>query len=112
MGIAPVTERAAQDIKNLTGADVSGAVHDIQYDNVVHINKRHGKSGKADRSMANAEDIARAGYVLSNYDFAEPGKSNSKYLKSLSSKMCAASLIEFVIVSQTLRFREREKKTL
>lgn len=79
-GIAPVTERAARDIKSLTGADVSGTVHDIQYDNVVHINKRHGKSGKADRSMANAEDIARAGYVLSNYDFAEPGRSNGKYL--------------------------------
>ena len=69
--ISAVSPREANDIKSLTGVDVEGATHNIQADNVRHIALRHGANGTADRSMANLEDVARARYVLENYDSIE-----------------------------------------
>ena len=37
---------------------------------VEHINRRHGKQGKADKSMANSEDVGRIKYVLEHFDGA------------------------------------------
>ena len=37
-------------------------------DYIRHIESRHGINGEADRSMANADDIAKIGFVLDNYD--------------------------------------------
>lgn len=66
--ICSVSERAAQDIFELTGSDVHGFNHVLRCDEVAHINKRHGKSGKADSSMRDINDLGRIAYVLNNYD--------------------------------------------
>lgn len=66
--ICPVSDRAARDIAELTGSEVNGFNHVLRCDEVSHVNKRHGKKGKADRSMQNIEDLGRLAYVLDNYD--------------------------------------------
>ena len=62
-----MSERAAQDIFELTGSDVRGFNHVLRCDEVSHINKRHGKKGKADSSMRDINDLGRIAYVLNNY---------------------------------------------
>ncbi len=62
------TEKMNEDIKRLTGIDTTSFRHSIGKNSINHIFKRHGKKGKADKSMANNKDIARIGYVLENYD--------------------------------------------
>ena len=74
-----VSERAANDIKNATGVDVSNFRHSMDVDFVSHVEKRHGKSGIQDHSMANVNDIARIGYVLENYDSITKGNLSPKY---------------------------------
>ena len=69
-----VTENQATDIKRLLGIDVNGFTNDINTNAIRHIEKRHGKNGKADSSMSNISDIARIGYVLKNYDDVEIAK--------------------------------------
>lgn len=66
--ICSVSDRAAQDIFELTGSDVKGFNHVLRCDEVSHINKRHGKKGKADSSMRDISDLGRIAYVLENYD--------------------------------------------
>ena len=66
--VCPVSDRAAQDIYELTGSDVKGFNHVLRCDEVAHINKRHGKHGKADNSMRDIADLGRLAYVLKNYD--------------------------------------------
>ncbi len=77
-----VSERAANDIKNATGVDVSNFRHSMDVDFVSHVEKRHGKSGIQDHSMANVNDIARIGYVLENYDSISKGKTSEKFKNS------------------------------
>ena len=69
--ICPVSERAAQDIFELTGSDVRGFNHVLRCDEVSHINKRHGKKGIADKSMQDIDNLGRMAYVLNNYDYIE-----------------------------------------
>lgn len=68
-----VSDRAAADIKSLTGVDVSGSKMQIEGKTINHILKRHGKNGKADSTMNDVNDIARMQYVLDNYDDVELG---------------------------------------
>lgn len=69
--ISPVTDVEASDISALTGTDLSGYVHAIDKNGFNHIEKRHGVNGEQDKSMSNASDVARIGYVLANYDSVE-----------------------------------------
>ena len=69
--ISPVTDVEASDISALTGTDLSGYVHAIDKNGFNHIEKRHGVNGEQDKSMSNAIDVARIGYVLANYDSVE-----------------------------------------
>ena len=69
--IAEVSERAINDIHSLLGTDISGYKHVLNGGALAHIIKRHGKTGKADKTMADINDIARMGYVLNNYDSVE-----------------------------------------
>ncbi len=62
------TSEAAEDIKELTGIDVSGFTHKIKDERVSHILNRHGENGQADKSMSNLDDLSRIQYVLDNYD--------------------------------------------
>lgn len=82
--VAPVTNRAAADILRLTGKMTYGNTVVLDKNGVDHIDKRHGgEKGSADATMKNAEDIARIGYVLNNYDDAYLSKERAKgYLGS------------------------------
>lgn len=66
--VAFLTERAARDIEALTGKTVEGNRVVLDISAVKHIIKRHGENGEMDNSMRNIDDIARIGYVISNYD--------------------------------------------
>ena len=51
---------------------------------VKHILNRHGKGGSQDQSMMNIDDIARIGYVISNYDSIEyDGITTTGYLDEM-----------------------------
>lgn len=82
--VAPVTNRAASDILRLTGKMTYGNTVVLDKNGIEHIDKRHGgEKGSADATMKNAEDIARIGYVLNNYDDAYLSKERAKgYLGS------------------------------
>lgn len=77
--ICPVSERAAQDIFELTGSDVHGFNHVLRGDEISHINKRHGKHGKADRTMQDINDLGRLAYVFYNYDEIIATKKQSRF---------------------------------
>ena len=74
-----VSERAADDIRNLTGQDVDGFKTTLDARQAWHINNDHGANGKSDQSMANDADVARMQYVLDNYDNAAYGGTTDAY---------------------------------
>lgn len=78
--LRPVSDRAASDISDLTGVDVSGFKTKLQGNVVKHIIDRHGPNGIADQTMKDFNDLARMQYVLDNYDNAELGKSTTAYM--------------------------------
>lgn len=73
-----VSERAAEEIKILTGIDTEGFEHVIKVNTVRHIDANHGVSGRTDHSMADDKDLARIEYVLENYDTVEILDDHSK----------------------------------
>lgn len=75
-----VSNRAAEDIKRLTGVDVSGNRTQIEARMIEHIIKDHGENGLADHSMRDLNDIARIQYVIDNYDSIEHGGTSSAYV--------------------------------
>lgn len=77
-----VRDRAANDIKNILGVDVSGYKVALDGTIVKHIAKRHGLNdikGKADNSMSNISDWEKIQYVLENYDNIDYGGKSSAY---------------------------------
>ena len=75
VSLGQVSERMAADIEKITGvANKAGDEITLNTSGVEHIFIRHGKNGKADRSMQNNQDIARIKYILQNYDNASLGK--------------------------------------
>ena len=74
-----VNDRAAQDIKRLTGVDTTGNKTVIEPRIVEHILKRHGENGSVDSSMRDINDIARIQYVLDNYDDISYGGKSGAY---------------------------------
>lgn len=77
--LKPVSDRAAKDIKRITGVDVSGNKTVIEARQVEHIIKRHGKNGNADKSMRDMNDLGRIQYVLDNYDSVSDGGRSEAY---------------------------------
>lgn len=73
--VSTVSDRAANDIKNLTGIDTVGNRVVIDKSTINHIDSRHGIKGNADHSMADDETLARMVYILNNYDSVELGNS-------------------------------------
>lgn len=71
LNISEVSERQASDVSQLLGGEYSGYTNAIDRNGVLHIIKRHGEKGAADRSMADLNDAARIGYVLDFYDTFE-----------------------------------------
>ena len=74
--VGEVTPRAVGDIKKETGIDTTGFTHLMDSDFVSHVEKRHGKNGAADKSMADDNDLARIKYVLENYDTINASNKN------------------------------------
>lgn len=71
--IGDVSDRAAKDIGQILGVDVAGYTHNINTNGVQHIINRHGgKEGGHDNTLELADDVARIGWVLENYDRVEP----------------------------------------
>lgn len=74
-----VSKRETTDIISaLKDANISnipdcfdGFIHNLNGNQVEHINRRHGAKGKADHSMADIEDYGRFKYVIDNYDTIE-----------------------------------------
>ncbi len=77
--LKPVSAQAAAKIKELTGIEVSGNKTQIEPRIIEHIINRHGKNGKANKSMSDVNDIARIQYVIDNYDSISHGGSTKAY---------------------------------
>ncbi len=69
--VAFLPESAAEKIETLTGKRVQGNRVVLDINAIHHIENRHGVNGEQDHSMENAEDIARMGYVIMNFDDIE-----------------------------------------
>ena len=81
--VSRIMPRAAKDIELLTGIDLASGVHDYFPNTAEHTINRYGADGLADHSLADTEDMARAAYVLDNYDTIELGRErNSSYKNS------------------------------
>lgn len=88
-----VNEKMAKEIQTLTGLNTLNNRIIICADDVRHIIKRHGESGKADHSMQDIDDIARLCYVLANYDSVEDG-GISKIYKTKDGKKAPQIIIK------------------
>ena len=77
--LKPVSERAAADIKELTGVDTTGFQTVMEQRMAEHIYDEHGPNGTTDRSMADLNDIGRIQYVLDNYDRVREGGTVGSY---------------------------------
>lgn len=64
-------------IEELAGIDVSSFAIQINGESIVHIEKRHGISGKHNQSMRDDRDVARMQYILSYADNVELTKNSS-----------------------------------
>lgn len=78
--LKPVSDRAAKDIKRITGVDVSGNKTVIEARQVAHILKDHGENGLTDQTMRDVNDIGRIQYVLDNYDSPKDGGATEAYV--------------------------------
>lgn len=77
-----VSQRAGNDIYNLIGINPTGYKVEINPSAAEHIEQRHGKNGKADKSMKDINDIARMKYVLDNYDDMTIGQKSHEWRNS------------------------------
>jgi hypothetical protein len=78
--IGVVTSRAAADIAEKTGVDVSGFMHIIDGGHIGHVDRRHGKGiGVHDQLLETPEDVGKLKYVLDNYDSIELSLMSSTY---------------------------------
>lgn len=89
-----VTDEMSARIYELTGLTVIGNRIVMGADDVRHIIKRHGKSGKADHSMQDVNDIARLSYVLSNYDDIEWDGGVSNHYKTKDGKKAPQIIVK------------------
>ena len=79
MELSPVSSRAAEDIASTIGKDVRDFKTVFEERQAYHIRNNHGPDGKADRSMADGNDVARIQYVLDNYDSVKDGGRTDAY---------------------------------
>ena len=80
--VAEISSTQAEAMQELNGVDYTGYSVCLTGDAVAHIDKRHGKNGTADNSMADDKDLARIGWVVDNFDKVEPGNRKTRKYKS------------------------------
>lgn len=69
--VTETSDRMRDAMQQLTGLDKVGSVTMMDANAVRHITNRHGGArGSADATMKESADVARAGYVLDNFDNA------------------------------------------
>ena len=91
----PVSDRAAADIKNITGVDAAGNQTVLESRMAEHILRRHGENGEADHSMRDINDIGRIQYVLDNYDSVVDGGTTQSYVTNVDGKNRPAKTVVF-----------------
>lgn len=69
--ISKVDDKQAEALREIFGQDFSDYRNAINKNGIIHIANRHGLNGEHDSSMQNTGDIARAGYVIENFDSVE-----------------------------------------
>ena len=90
-GMAP--QRMADEIKRITGADVSGYRVAIEARQIEHILKDHGPNGTSDRSMADPNDIAKIWDVMMYPDSVRDGGTTRAYVTSKDGRNRPASTV-------------------
>lgn len=73
-----VTNRAAEDIKRLTGIEAVDNKILLNKDTIFHIDDGHGKNGVSDKSMADDKTLSRIQYILDNYEGVFLGEGTTK----------------------------------
>ncbi len=68
--VTETNRRTAQAMRELTGLSKVGEKIVANKDTITHIEKRRGANGKANKTMADINDIARLKYVIDNFDNA------------------------------------------
>ena len=68
--VTETNRRTAQAMRELTGLSKVGEKIVANKDTITHIEKRRGANGKANKTMADINDIARLKYVIDNSDNA------------------------------------------
>lgn len=67
--VTKVNKPNSDKINELTGVDTTGYTIKLRGQTLEqHITPRHGANGKADKSMANINDLSRMGYIIDNAD--------------------------------------------
>ena len=74
-----VTTSVAEEIKSITGIDVTGYRMAVEARQISHILKDHGKTGITDHSMADNNDIAKMEYAMRNPDEISYGGKTRAY---------------------------------
>lgn len=72
----------ASKMKELTGVDSTGYPLVLEGRAIEHTDIDHGPNGHSDRTMSDAKTLARALYVINNYDTVELGKGTGMYKSS------------------------------
>ena len=92
--VTETSDRMRSAMMELTGLDKVGSVTMLDKNGVQHITNRHGGGdGSADGTMKESADVARAAYVLNNFDNAY--LSNRKAEGYFNSKGKRASIVIF-----------------
>ena len=76
--VSETNDRMRLAMMELTGMDKVGDIVVLDKNGVKHIDKRHGENGEHDKTMSKTEDMARAAYVLQNFDNAYLSKDKAE----------------------------------
>ena len=93
--VTETSDRMRDAMQQLTGLDKVGKVTLMDANAVQHITNRHaGGDGSADGTMKNSADVARAAYVLNNFDNAYLAKDRAKGYKDSRGKRAPIVIFE------------------
>lgn len=93
--VTETSDRMRSAMQELTGLDKVGSVTMLDANGVNHITNRHaGGDGSADATMKESADVARAAYVLNNFDNAYLAKDRAKGYKDSRGKRAPIVIFE------------------
>ncbi len=93
--LGTVPQKNAAEIRRITGINVDGFRIAIEARQMEHILKRHGAEGIADHSMANASDIARMEYAMSDPEHISPAGKTQAYTYMRNGRNHTADTIRY-----------------